>query len=169
MFCKTMNLSEILNSISCAVERMSIPVGPQPTAGQKTELQKLLVEEFELRLNTLEASEEYRLGAEICGNRDRCDVYVKTSEYQIILEIDATRADQVAKKMLSRYFYANKIAESKPTVYICLLYPGTDSMNPNECVKYMNMGQELLLAMNPANRFISGFIKARTVEWKNIG
>jgi HSP20 family molecular chaperone IbpA len=164
-----MNLSEILNSISCAVERMSIPVGPQPTAGQKTELQKLLVEEFELRLNTLEASEEYRLGAEICGNRDRCDVYVKTSEYQIILEIDATRADQVAKKMLSRYFYANKIAESKPTVYICLLYPGTDSMNPNECVKYMRMGKDVLLSMNSSNRFIGAFINGNNVELKLIG
>ncbi len=129
----------------------------------------MLVEEFKLKLNTDDAHDEYHLGAEIIGNRDRCDVYVKTPDYQIILEIDATRADQVAKKMLSRYFYANKIAENKPTVYVCLLYPGTDSMNPNECIKYMNMGQELLLAMNPANRFVSGFLKEKNVEWKNIG
>ena len=166
---KIMNLSEILNCISCAVESMSIPIGPQPTAEQKMELQKLLVKEFKLKLNTNEVYDEYRLAVEISGNRDRCDVYAKTLEYQIILEIDATRADQVAKKMLSRYFYANKMAENKPTVYVCLLYPGTDSMNPNECIKYMNMGQELLLAMNPANRFIGGFLKEKSVVWKNIG
>lgn len=33
----------------------------------------------------------------------------------------------------------------------------------------MNMGKEILLAMNPANRFIGGFINDRSVEWKNIG
>ena len=148
---------------------MSIPVGVKTTPEQKTELQKLLAEEFGVKLNSCEAEIEHPIGTGISGNRDRCDVYVKTSEYQIILEIDATRADQVAKKMLSRYFYANKMAENKPTVYVCLLYPGTDSMNPNECIKYMNMGQELLLAMNPANRFIGGFIKGKNVEWKNIG
>ena len=164
-----MNLSEILNCISCAVERMSIPVGVKTTTEQKTELQKLLAEEFELKLNLCKAEIEHPIGSGISGNRDRCDVYAKTSEFQIILEIDATRADQVAKKMLSRYFYANKMAENKPTVYVCLLYPGTDSMNPNECIKYMNMGQELLLAMNPANRFVGGFLKEKNVEWKNIG
>ena len=166
---KIMNLSEILNCISCAVESMSVPVGVKTTPKQKTELQKLLAAEFELRLNLCKAKIEHPIGSEISGNRDRCDVYAKTPEYQIILEIDATRADQVAKKMLSRYFYANKMAENKPTVYVCLLYPGTDSMNPNECIKYMNMGQELLLAMNSANRFIGGFLKEKSVEWKNIG
>ena len=118
-----MNLSEILNCISCAVERMSIPVGVKTTTEQKTELQKLLAEEFELKLNLCKAEIEHPIGTGISGNHDRCDVYAKTPEYQILLEIDATRADQVAKKMLSRYFYANKMAENKPTVYVCCI-PG---------------------------------------------
>ena len=163
-----MNLSIIINCISNAVGRIGVPIGNKTTSDQKLELQKLLVGEFESKLNSCKAFWEHPLG-ENCGNRDRCDVYANTPEYQIILELDATRADQVAKKMLSRYYYANKTADNKPTVYICLLYPGTDSMNPNECVKYMNMGQEILLAMNPANRFIGGFINEKSVDWKNIG
>lgn len=165
-----MNLSAILNCLSSAVERLSFSFAGKITPEQKSELQELLVDEFKKNLNFCEAQLEYPLGTEVgANNRDRCDVYAKTSDYQIILELDATRADQVAKKMLSRYYYASKAPDNKPTVYVCLLYPGTDSMNPNECVKYMNMGQDVLLAMNPANRFIGGFIREKNVEWKNIG
>lgn len=164
-----MNLSEILNCISRAVVRMDIPISGKTTTVQKMNLQSLLAEEFQSNLSPCSADIEHPLSSDENGNRDRCDVYAETSTYQIIVELDATRADQVAKKMLSRYYYANKMANGKPTVYICLLYPGTDSMNPTECVKYMGMGKELLLAMNSANRFIGGFLKEGKVEWKIIG
>ena len=164
-----MNLSKILNCISSAAEKMNVPIGGKTTSEQKLNLQNLLAEEFKANLTLCSADIEHPLSADEKGNRDRCDVYAETSKYQIIVELDATRADQVAKKMLSRYYYANKAVDGKPTIYICLLYPGTESMNPAECVKYMDMGKEILLAMNPANRFIGGFLKDRTVEWKNIG
>ena len=166
-----MNLSEILNCISNAVNEMTVPIVGKTMSTQKRELQDLLKKEFETNLSPCSADVEHLLASEIegDGSRDRCDVYAATSTYQIIVELDATRADQVAKKMLSRYYYANKMANGKPTVYICLLYPGTDSMNPTECVKYMGMGKELLLAMNSANRFIGGFLKEGKVEWKIIG
>ena len=166
-----MNLSMIMNCISNAVNKMTEPIVGKTMLAQKRELQDLLKKEFEANLSPCSADVEHLLALEIegDGNRDKCDVYAATSKYQIIVELDATRADQVAKKMLSRYYYANKAVDGKPTIYICLLYPGTESMNPAECVKYMDMGKEILLAMNPANRFIGGFLKDRTVEWKNIG
>lgn len=164
-----MNLSEILNCISRAVGKMDIPFGDDTTPSQKKNFQELLKEEFERNLPPCSAGIEHIFSSDENGSRDRGDVYAETSTYQIIVELDATRADQVAKKMISRYYYANKMTNGKPTVYICLLYPGTKSMNPSECVKYMEMGREILLALNPANRFIGAFLNERTVEWKNIG
>ena len=159
-----MNISDIIYCISNAVEKLSNT--GKMTEDLKKELQDLLVKEFLDRLRPCEATYECKFDGDY---RDRCDVYVKTDEYQIILEIDAARADQVAKKMLSRYYYANKTAGKRATVYACLLYPGTEKMNLNECIKYMTMGQELLLAINPSNRFIGGLIKDNKVEWKTIG
>ena len=101
------------------------------------------------------------------GYNDKCDVFVETERYVVIVELDATRADQVAKKMLSRYYYVDKC--SKPTVYICLLYPGTEKMNINECIKYMNMGKDVLLSMNQANQFIGALINGNQLELKLIG
>lgn len=114
-------------------------------------------------MNCSKSELEYTIG-ENNGTKDRCDVYVETSDFILILELDATRADQVAKKMLSRYYFANKIANNKPTAYVYLLYPGTAAMNPNECVKYMNMGKELPLGMNPHNRFIGGLLNEKEVD-----
>ena len=165
-----MNLSQIISCICNAMKRLDSPIGNKTTNEQKLNLQTLLAEEFERNIvSCTSAKIEYLLSSDSNSNKDRCDVFAETSKYQIIVEFDATRADQVAKKMLSRYYYAHKTASGKPTVYVCLLYPGTESMNPNECIKYMNMGKEILLAMNPANRFIGGFINDRSVEWKNIG
>jgi hypothetical protein len=164
-----MNLSVIMNCISNAVQKVGEPFINGATDKQKVELQKLLKVEFQQSLNPDVSEIEYRLNTNVNGNRDRCDVYAETSEYQMLVEIDATRADQLAKKMLSRYYYAHTTSQNRPTIYICLLYPGTDSMNPNECIKYMEMGKEVLLAMNSKNRFIGGFIKDNVVEWKNIG
>lgn len=42
-------------------------------------------------------------------------------------------------------------------------------MKPNECIKYMNMGKDVLLRMNSSNRFIGGFVDGNTVDWKLIG
>ena len=165
-----MNLSVIMDCISNAVQKVSVPFVSGATNGQKTELQGFMAEEFTRHLNLIEDADiEHRLLTDPSGNRDRCDVYAETDKYQILVEIDATRADQLAKKMLSRYYYAHATSQGKPTVYVCLLYPGTDSMNPNECIKYMTMGKEILLSMNPANRFIGGFIKGNGIDWKNIG
>lgn len=165
-----MDLSVIINSIREAIE--DAPVAVAPTVEIKNRFQKTLQEKFKRNIRHVETCEtEYCLAKVLDGSydgySDKCDVFVETNHYIVIVELDATRADQVAKKMLSRYFYAEK--SNKPTVYICLLYPGTDHMNPNECIKYMNMGKDVLLRMNSSNRFIGGFVDGKIVEWKLIG
>jgi hypothetical protein len=165
-----MDLSAIINSIREAIE--ASPVAVSPTADVKNRFQKTLQEKFNRNIRHVETCEaEYCLANVLDGSydgyNDKCDVFVETTHYIVIVELDATRADQVAKKMLSRYFYAEK--SNKPTVYICLLYPGTEHMKPSECVKYMNMGKDVLLRMNSSNRFIGGFVDGTNVDWKLIG
>lgn len=66
--------------------------------------------------------------------RDTVDIIGVDSDMIIIIEIDKHRADQVAKKFISR----TAIFVDKKISYISLCYPGTDRMSTNECIKYFN-------------------------------
>jgi len=92
------------------------------------------------------------------GNvRDSADIWADLGKYEMIVEIDATRADQVAKKMLSRFCYSSLI--NKPIIYVALLYQGTTSMNPEECKKYFQMGYKVLKDINSQNVLIGYIIE----------
>ena len=107
--------------------------------------------------------------------RDRADILTqKIAGYTVIIEIDATRADQVAKKMMSRFYWAmlhqgkslicseeSRMAGNTRVVYVSLLYPGTEKMNPEECKKYFVMGAEVLTKLNKDNIFIGYIISDR--------
>ena len=168
-----MDLSAIINSIEDALDKA--PITARPSVKDKADFQTELANAFANNLRRVETAvenmAEYNLSGIVKDNidsyNDKCDIFVETERYIVIVELDATRADQVAKKMLSRYYYADK--SRKPTVYVCLLYPGTEKMNPNECIKYMKMGKDVLLSMNPANRFIGAFINGKKLELKLIG
>lgn len=105
---------------------------------------------------------------------DRADILIQKIEgYTVIIEIDATRADQVAKKMMSRFFWAmpnrqgspidNAVTPGNRVVYVSLLYPGTEKMNPEECKKYFVMGAEVLTKLNSDAIFI-GYIISDSLE-----
>lgn len=166
-----MDLSAIINSLQDAV--LTAPIGISPSSDDKTVFQEALKEKFEKHLRRVISSEvEFVLSGAVNENvydlyNDKCDVYVETERYVVIVELDTTRADQVAKKMLSRFYYADKY--TKPVVYVCLLYLGTANMSPNECIKYMHMGKDVLLSMNSSNRFIGAFINGSNFELKLIG
>lgn len=68
--------------------------------------------------------------------RDRVDIFGKaiSSDLKIVIELDAHRADQVAKKFLSR----TALFADENIVYVSLCYPGTIKMNKMECEKYFN-------------------------------
>lgn len=69
-------------------------------------------------------------------HRDRVDIYgVSTDQTkQIVIELDAHRADQVAKKFVSRA----ALFSDKETLFVSLCYEGTKKMNKNECAKYFD-------------------------------
>ena len=59
------------------------------------------------------------------GCNDSVDIFASDSvDWEIIIEIDAARADQVAKKIVSRFFHISESVE-KAVIYIALCYPGT--------------------------------------------
>ena len=112
-------------------------------------------------------------------SRDKADIRLESyqhngKDYELIIEIDATRADQVAKKMLSRFCHSLELQPSKPLFYIALLYQGTTSMNPDECIKYFNMGATVLRhGAAGVNNILMGYIihddesKDEVYIWEN--
>jgi hypothetical protein len=69
-------------------------------------------------------------------SNDRIDLLVRLTiddtDYSIAIEFDAARADQVAKKFVSR----SALLQKENLIYIAYCYPGTKSMSLPEVIKY---------------------------------
>lgn len=66
--------------------------------------------------------------------KDRIDIFGESSasDLKVIIELDAHRADQVAKKFLSR----SALMIDQNSIYLSVCYPGTEKMPKPECQKY---------------------------------
>jgi hypothetical protein len=68
--------------------------------------------------------------------RDEVDIYgtfgSEDNEGAVIIELDKWRADQIAKKFVSRF----ALTLESPLIYIALCYGGTNNMDKIECKKY---------------------------------
>ena len=84
-------------------------------------------------------------------NRDSIDIFGKGTDCVVAVELDKNRADQVAKKFVSRI----AILPSAAIYFISLCYPGTEKMNKSECAKYF--GYCATLARRMGNHY-AGFI-----------
>lgn len=84
-------------------------------------------------------------------NRDSIDIFGRGAGFVVVIEIDKPRADQVAKKFVSRIasFPSTKV------YFVSLCYPGTKRMNKYECEKYF--GYCSMLAIRTGNHY-AGFI-----------
>jgi hypothetical protein len=83
--------------------------------------------------------------------RDAVDIFGTSGNVLIVIELDKNRADQVAKKFLSR----SALFKEKSMYYISLCYPGTRSMNVSECRKYFGYCADL---SEKLNNVYAGFI-----------
>lgn len=63
---------------------------------------------------------------------DKIDIYGEKDNIAVAIELDKWRADQVAKKFVSR----TALLENKDLYYISVCYSGTEKMSFTECVKY---------------------------------
>lgn len=66
------------------------------------------------------------------SQKDAIDIYGESEDFVVAIELDKNRADQVAKKFVSRI----ALLPDKKVYFLSLCYPGTERMNLNECVKY---------------------------------
>jgi len=68
--------------------------------------------------------------------KDSIDIFGLSddSKFKIVIELDAHRADQVAKKFISR----SALFINDNVIYLSICYPGTTRMNKNECIKYFD-------------------------------
>ena len=64
--------------------------------------------------------------------RDTIDIFGTSKSFVVVIELDKHRADQVAKKFLSR----SALLSKKTIFFISLCYPGTYNMPINETKKY---------------------------------
>jgi hypothetical protein len=62
------------------------------------------------------------------------EIVLDNIRYKIIIELDKSRADQIAKKFMSRMSHTI----NDPTIYIAFCYPGTKNMSITEAKKYFN-------------------------------
>ncbi len=86
--------------------------------------------------------------------KDSIDIFGSNDDCCIIIEIDKHRADQVAKKYVSR-----AAVTDRRNIYIALCYPGTNNMNLNECAKYFNYCKNLSLRLN---NLYAGYVISKT-------
>jgi hypothetical protein len=77
-------------------------------------------------------------------NKDSIDVFGKGNHFVIAIELDKNRADQVAKKFVSRV----ALLPNTKIYFISLCYPGTDNMSKPECIKYFSYCSSLAKRMD---------------------
>ena len=65
-------------------------------------------------------------------NRDSIDIFGRSHDFVVAIELDKSRADQVAKKFVSRM----ALLPAATVYFVSLCYPGTERMNRSECKKY---------------------------------
>jgi hypothetical protein len=80
-----------------------------------------------------------------------------------IIEIDATRGDQVAKKLLSRIALWG-IEKNSIVRYIALLYPNTQGGGKSESEKFVRFGNSVLKKCNSASSCVGVYINNGKVE-----
>lgn len=94
-----------------------------------------------------EFKDEFEWMQEHCPSsetKDSIDIFGKACDRWVAIELDKNRADQVAKKFVSRMA---ALPSTASVYFLSVCYPGTERMNKAECVKYFGYCQELALRM----------------------
>lgn len=114
----------------------------------RTELQQAILSYLGNEISSFTWASEYKPKAE---TRDAIDIFGSKDNLSIVIEIDAHRADQVAKKFVSR----SALLSEQCFIYIALCYPGTQKMSKPECIKYFGYCSTIAEAMG---KLFAGFM-----------
>lgn len=94
--------------------------------------------------------------------QDRIDIYGKSKRNenkQVVIEIDASRHDQIATKFISRL---SLVGLNKPLLYVALLYPDTQN-NINTCKKYIRYANNIAKQINRKSSAIGMFVDVNKI------
>ncbi|WP_318405509.1 hypothetical protein [Photobacterium leiognathi] len=99
------------------------------------------------------SEQQIRLHFNDVTSQDRLDLFIKINindtNWYVVIEFDSARADQVAKKFVSRVAQV----PNNNLVYIAYCYPGTKGMNLNEVNKYFQYMESISKNLN-----LAGFV-----------
>jgi len=147
---KTNNLSEnnwfekiidSLNNLDCKVYVKGLTKLSQSEQKVKVEcLQNYILHHLKNHHSDFKWKTEHK----VSEKRDSIDIFGERNNEILIIELDKWRADQVAKKLISRtaMMIDNKIG------FISLCYAGTDKMSKKECLKFFRYGNIILSKLN---------------------
>lgn len=150
----SLDLTEVAKQIKeCIINNIPSVLKTLITQNQKR--QKAIILDFQISLvdalskciPEIVWEYEHRMNERL---KDSIDIFGVSTSYIVIIELDKPRADQVAKKILSRIANYMDI----PILYIALCYPGTKSMNSNECRKYFSYGRNIMKRLNKNSMFV---------------
>ena len=110
---------------------------------------------------------EVELSSKHRKEKDSIDIFGDDKEAIYIIEIDAARGDQVAKKFLSRIALWG-LNPDKPITYIALLYPWTQKQGKPECEKFVRFSNDILKKINKDSSVIGIYVDCDKEKIKGI-
>ncbi len=131
----------ILHELVCCLESIECVSSFENHRGQPQSEQGILVRNFQ---NLVKAQLQSQTGLlknvrweqehrPVPDQGDSVDIFGICDDFVVAIELDAHRADQVAKKFVSRMAL---LPIDKTIYYVSLCYPGTKRMSKMECKKY---------------------------------
>lgn len=143
----------------CAAVKKSLPILSGARVGK--EIDHSYVEKFQRDIanNLNDSKNGYTWGIEQKAKgrseKDSIDILGQAKNMpNWILEIDATRSDQVSQKLLSRLTLWGL---DKPIQYVAILYPDTRN-GKSACEKYLRYGDAILRKINSKSSAIGIFV-----------
>ena len=156
LYVRSSNNDQTLDAITACISNVESSVFFK-SLDEKTQIEQgKVVRKFQnkLLISLFDCLPEINWQIEFSPNNERkdsIDIYGQGNGFVVVIELDKHRADQVAKKFVSRI----AILPITKIFYISLCYPGTKHMNKKECIKYFDYCANLSARMS--NEY-AGFI-----------
>ena len=157
-------MEEFIKKLKCSIkdslfeDLYTLP--SRESSSQQREIVKMfsnrLITELSKNVPSFRWEQDHRMTN---NSKDSINIFGLSEDVYVIIELSKPRADQIAKKMLSRM----ACHLDKNIIYIAICYPGTEKMDVNECVKYFGFGSMLMNKINKESNVIGCIIR------KNFG
>ncbi len=148
LYDKSTTSSDIFNLIISCISDIESSIYFKSHLGKSQSEQKTIVADFQDAI-TAKLSKDLTMiswkteFSPSATKRDAIDIYGQGNNFVVAIELDKNRADQVAKKFVSRI----ALLPNTKIYFISLCYPGTNRMNKSECIKYFGYCSDLAARM----------------------